>query len=625
MDGIDENHCEELEYNECEENEFRCQDGSCIPEEYWLDGEYDCSDKSDEQGVSRDSSIGDSCPLISSEFDCDEATDKINYFACGDGHFVELGFMYPEGCYNYRIIMFFCEKIWNSKVEQPRWTLDNGHCVDRGRLEKNLTDMNESEKCVLYLKCKLSDGASDMCDGIIKYFNPLCRNRTVIYPSEPVLSPYLRTVYDLTRLHVMREPNYLLVNGSIKCIGHNVSYELRSSSMPWWNFATRPKRIDDLLCREYRTMNIRSPHINESCWSNSKQSFLCKYNMECISKHRLRDGIEDCYVVEDESKEQQCYMTNQQQHRLKCSDGNSFKCIPTTSVGDMRSSCEGNDDEYLEQLKWLLYKHRCRKGPSSECNVLKSYISSSSSATITNDKVIRFRRYCDTFFHLSKGFDESSCKEWKCSRTDYQCLSGHCVSRELFWRFSHDWSCPDATDHIGLLRLTHLSNHNAQTENGIFINSKKTYLINTYIGNSDYESFPTICNRSKEYGCLLADVDEPLNFVINRPCINLTQIGDGIIDCYGGLDERNLLTCGKNDNDQRGFDFHCSDEECIPYHRLCKDRCSNNADHLLCVQLKTYLNSSCRYNTHIDICASIEQCYSNRIGYYYCDLLRICK
>ena len=38
--GIDEENCDKLEFNECEENEFRCNNGMCIPEEFWLDGEY---------------------------------------------------------------------------------------------------------------------------------------------------------------------------------------------------------------------------------------------------------------------------------------------------------------------------------------------------------------------------------------------------------------------------------------------------------------------------------------------------------------------------------------------------------------------------------------------------------
>ncbi|CAF3909172.1 unnamed protein product, partial [Didymodactylos carnosus] len=49
-DGVDEDHCEILEYNECDDkNEYRCSNGICIPQEYFLDGENDCPDASDEQ------------------------------------------------------------------------------------------------------------------------------------------------------------------------------------------------------------------------------------------------------------------------------------------------------------------------------------------------------------------------------------------------------------------------------------------------------------------------------------------------------------------------------------------------------------------------------------------------
>ena len=40
MNGTDENNCDLLEFNECEENEYRCVNGMCIAEEYWLDGKY---------------------------------------------------------------------------------------------------------------------------------------------------------------------------------------------------------------------------------------------------------------------------------------------------------------------------------------------------------------------------------------------------------------------------------------------------------------------------------------------------------------------------------------------------------------------------------------------------------
>jgi hypothetical protein len=38
MDGTDEENCDLLEFNECEDNEYRCINGMCIDEEYWLDG-----------------------------------------------------------------------------------------------------------------------------------------------------------------------------------------------------------------------------------------------------------------------------------------------------------------------------------------------------------------------------------------------------------------------------------------------------------------------------------------------------------------------------------------------------------------------------------------------------------
>ena len=36
--GLDEAFCFDMEINECAENEYRCHNGLCIPEEYWEDG-----------------------------------------------------------------------------------------------------------------------------------------------------------------------------------------------------------------------------------------------------------------------------------------------------------------------------------------------------------------------------------------------------------------------------------------------------------------------------------------------------------------------------------------------------------------------------------------------------------
>ena len=38
LNGIDEENRDKLEFNECEDDEFRCTNGMCIPEQFWLDG-----------------------------------------------------------------------------------------------------------------------------------------------------------------------------------------------------------------------------------------------------------------------------------------------------------------------------------------------------------------------------------------------------------------------------------------------------------------------------------------------------------------------------------------------------------------------------------------------------------
>lgn len=40
MNGLDEENCDKLEFNECEEDEYRCSNGMCINELYFLDGKH---------------------------------------------------------------------------------------------------------------------------------------------------------------------------------------------------------------------------------------------------------------------------------------------------------------------------------------------------------------------------------------------------------------------------------------------------------------------------------------------------------------------------------------------------------------------------------------------------------
>ena len=627
MDGIDENHCEKLEYNECNDDEYRCEDGSCIPEQFWLDGQIDCADKSDELWIISYLIAGTYCPLTSSEFNCDESKDFGNEFACGDGQFVDDIFQFRSSCYNYRNFMYFCE-FKAILTHDPLWTLDNGHCIEEDFIEKNLTDLNETEQCMFYLKCKLIiDVFSkiNICYDVIKQFESICRTKSIIYPSEPVISPYIKTLYVLSRSKSPTTPNYVIFDGNINCIGYKARSNSQEIRFDWKTFDSYYPS-DVLFCNNDKTLKTFNSHIAKDCWNKTKQSFLCENSYKCISKHRLRNGYEDCKQSEDEDTNQQCYMTKQ--NRFIC-DEQSPTCLTTYFFRGLLEKCEQGSDRYVKQLKIDLSQYTCTTPNSFECNLLKNYMKSPSSLqTIYNNSVLIFRYYCNNIWELPGGFDESLCKDWKCPKNQYQCSSGHCISLTRLDDVTIDfirWKCPDGSDQFTFTDMTQLSKHNIEVIGYsivVHMINKTVELNNTYFQNCS----SVACNPITEFKCLLANVTNPFDFINNRACINMTQIGDGIIDCYGGLDERNLLTCGSQISDKRGFDFHCHDQQCIPYHQLCTERCSNRADSVLCDPLpagwnETYYMDMVKEYACFTI--AIEE-YNDRRAFYQDDY-RPCK
>lgn len=146
--------------------------------------------------------------------------------------------------------------------------------------------------------------------------------------------------------------------------------------------------------------------------------------------------------------------------------------------------------------------------------------------TVQRETTLRFRQFCDALWDLPKGVDEFMCKQWECPKDQFQCLSGHCIA--LFAaknQYSSDWHCPDASDKIGLFRIVNLSNHNARLISDVELETMKSDRIDLDIF---FQAFITFCDQTFEYPCILANVNQPLDFLVNRPCINLTSIGDGI-------------------------------------------------------------------------------------------------
>ena len=214
---------------------------------------------------------------------------------------------------------------------------------------------------------------------------------------------------------------------------------------------------------------------------------------------------------------------------------------------------------------------------SSYNNTNKTTIADNSILDDHSTTTIPFRSYCNSFFDTKSGIDESPqfCEKWICSSDEYQCLSGQCIPQSwvcdgkftllvvsllyLFFFLSlGEWDCSDGSDEQRIFIMDHFNEHNSKLMN---LTEIKEQCYQQYRSNNT--PFSDICNISSEYPCFRTDIDDPFNLTLNRPCINLTQIGDGKTDCLSGLDERNRLQC--SNMGMLGFHFQFNDNRCVAY------------------------------------------------------------
>ncbi|CAF5220802.1 unnamed protein product, partial [Rotaria magnacalcarata] len=161
---------------------------------------------------------------------------------------------------------------------------------------------------------------------------------------------------------------------------------------------------------------------------------------------------------------------------------------------------------------------------------------------------ISFQQYCDSFWDLEKHVDEmsSSCKYWICKKDEYQCGTGQCIA--LAWVCDGEWDCSDASDEEAISLNKNRLIHNSLLRNFSFHVEK----CRIRYSNAPFSKY---CNVSFEFGCYLYGVLNPLNITLNRPCINLTQIGDGVEDCHNAYDEKNTFSSNAGLGGMWGFNF----------------------------------------------------------------------
>jgi hypothetical protein len=443
----------------------------------------------------------------------------------------------------------------------------------------------------------------------------------VYYPPEGLINSNFFIGYNYSQLMENPTFQFFILSEGLKCRGYFVKttgmYFLQSHriSIP---FANHP--LCALNDSEHKYRDYLSPLQNDKfCWNDSLtfngrpyavNPDICSYAGECISQYRIRDGTYDCFpgtILEDEDMilEKNYCTGNVGRYRFQCFD-DKHKCLPLDTLGVGYDDCSNSYDE-----KWygtgvsLRQQIPCYKGQTTDCHRLKTYIQQSSVGYSSNSQRqestnrIPFRLYCNSFWDLDKHVDEmsSSCRHWVCQNHEYQCRTGQCIAFDSVC--DSEWDCADASDEEAIVLVEKWSIHNAGLPN---LPSQVEKCRKQY----SRSPFSNICNTSFEFGCYLSRVSNPLDIQLNRPCINLTQIGDGIEDCYNAYDEKNTFTANLYGEPMWGFHFRCESVD-KKYQHACY--LGNNCSEILCSKDRDK-TGSCS-DTKDFICLGDDHCKKN--------------
>ncbi|CAF1530044.1 unnamed protein product [Adineta ricciae] len=540
-------------------------------------------DWSDEITYSR----SDFCPHEPLTVKCDDHKCPSKKWSCGDGqcifsmHRLVYQTLHPKDtfCFSMREYNHICE----TAIDRSLWTRSDGHCMDKGFLDRSLVLSSSEQKCLYLIRCALSKGAEAQCPcngpNCAGLMEDVCDRRIYHYPERGIIRPWLVHLYDWERSLDSSEPTLVVVSGGLRCRGFYANVTAKTESMTVYQAGRLYKHVVELMVCHDVPLKQRDEtskfQYSATCWNDSvtfnglPYAFqdVCPGTSICFSQYRIGDGYSDCVNDESQYLLANSYCGRIQKHRFRCSP-QQMTCFPVEQfdlVGTV-TSCTNYHDRFLNGDGRPVAEIVCRENEEdNECQLIRYYVGNSSVAnsTFKNDTVERrnaeyyptaipFQYHCDTFWDEgSPHADENSaaCQQWLCEENQFRCRTGQCI--ELSWVCDGQWDCSDASDEFGLHE--HWSDHNDRLEN---LDQRKQICEQ----NHAKLPFSHFCNFDYQYPCYRASVPDPLNIYTYRPCINLTQIGDGVEDCYGGIDEKNTL------EDCHGF--------MLGYSLRCGNRCS---------------------------------------------------
>lgn len=642
MFGLDEENCDKIEFNECSKDEYRCMNGMCIPSEYFLDGDFDCMDLSDEKQRMDDTL----CPSQSPNFRCDDRIcSPCRYkctsvycegecWSCGDGQCVLDRILSRHNassrtsCLNRRDQFFWCETVRGESL----WTLDNGRCT-----EKKIVDENNINDYCHYLRiCQFSDNTRHNCTcrqnrSCSALFTKSCSSWNIThYPNGGFLAPYIFGYYNETFRSTSSATKWT-VNGFIKCRGYLAKLLKQTDGNEVLYFSYY---YPDSFCQLRFNRSVASKqgydefcHNSSRTFSNQSYHFIdvCNKSKSCISAYRIKDGFGNCYSEDERQSDELVTRScaNVHNHRFRCSI-NETTCLYANRLGDSHFVCDNGYDEYWMGTSVLISQITCNEQSKVGCSILRQYIEASWNLTSMNndqlntfsEKTIHFRSYCDAYFDLISRDDENSslCQTfWRCLPGQWQCSNGHCIP--LTSMFDTNFDCLDGSDE-----------HNIFASVIHPFNDKYSWVNMSDIFNKFHKVYPwntlwSICHLADKSPCSYKNSSS--SKLSNEYCINATILNNENITCPRRCNERSTINHCYLSLRALGYQFEClSMKTCVELsHQF--HHCTDISDQQLACPMNDWEGNplppgkmQCwEYNERSDECNKQRGCFNHEDEY----------
>ncbi|CAF2101733.1 unnamed protein product [Rotaria magnacalcarata] len=407
--GEDEpDECILLETNECKNDEYRCQYGTCIPKTFLIDFSYECMDLSDENN--NKPLYCDSHCYVSPSLFCDFHFGDALKFSCGDGEFTDF-YEWRTSCNNGRDL-FLRRNLLLAPTPNDTNNLTNISsecwffmlCINRAKHKTTkLFDL-------IHRTCECSSGSVEE-SRCLTYFRKHCPTSFFFQTPWNPLYPFIRFLYH-------NIPNYSSKwwYSTHACYNQSHCLTFPFSGLPL---------IDGLVCITHDRENVlysdaSVQQIFSACsipytpmLADDRRLFYCNKSMKLISKHRVQDDISDCYYMEDNfiakySSEGKFVLDDEDASimrnfnltdRFKCNTTDEWLPRWTIGVGN-DSACGDKSDK--------LYLGSCKVTSDIGCQFLRGLYSP--------PVFYVFQENCNSvlklYFPVKNETDETNCEEW---------------------------------------------------------------------------------------------------------------------------------------------------------------------------------------------------------------------